>query len=239
VGTTLARARRRLVEHYEALAGAAGGRMRPDDPELTDEAPVVGPDGHLTEGGAHAFVDGALGDEDAARAIAHVAACARCAGVVAEARGLTAASTRILSALDDVPAGVVPAVTTLPTTAPAAAAASAPPRPALVAVPGDRGAVAARRVRWSGWPVRAAAGVLLAVGLGSAVWRGQAASAPDAAASFGTARESEASTPFAAVLPAAPIAPADAGSCGGRDVRGPARRHRPGRDAPTSGGGSR
>jgi hypothetical protein len=58
---------------------------------------------HLDEGTIHAWLDGALSPEDATRAEAHVASCAACADAVAEARGLIAASTRILTALDDVP----------------------------------------------------------------------------------------------------------------------------------------
>ena len=63
---------------------------------------------HLDEGTIHAWLDGAL---DAARSReieAHVAECATCSAAVAEARGLIAASSRILTALDDVPGGVVP-----------------------------------------------------------------------------------------------------------------------------------
>jgi anti-sigma factor RsiW len=63
---------------------------------------------HLDEGTIHAWLDGALSADEAARAEAHVASCTVCAEAVAEARGLIAASTRILTALDDVPAGVVP-----------------------------------------------------------------------------------------------------------------------------------
>jgi len=58
---------------------------------------------HLDEGTIHAWLDGALGVEEAARVDAHVASCARCADAVAEARGLIAASSRILTALDQVP----------------------------------------------------------------------------------------------------------------------------------------
>jgi hypothetical protein len=58
---------------------------------------------HLDEGTIHAWLDDALGAEDAARAAAHVAACRSCADAVAEARGLIAASSRILTALDAVP----------------------------------------------------------------------------------------------------------------------------------------
>ncbi len=63
---------------------------------------------HLDEGKIHAWIDGAF---DAARSReieAHVAQCASCSAAVAEARGLVAGASRILNALDDVPAGVLP-----------------------------------------------------------------------------------------------------------------------------------
>ena len=63
---------------------------------------------HLDEGTIHAWLDGALDARGAADAQAHVNQCAGCAAQVAEARGLIAASSRILTALDDVPAGVTP-----------------------------------------------------------------------------------------------------------------------------------
>lgn len=58
---------------------------------------------HLDEGTIHAWLDGELAADEAARAEAHVAACAPCADAVAEARGFIAASSRILTALDNVP----------------------------------------------------------------------------------------------------------------------------------------
>lgn len=63
---------------------------------------------HIDEGTIHAWLDGALPADEGARIEAHVASCALCASAVAEARGLIAASSRILSALDDVPGGVIP-----------------------------------------------------------------------------------------------------------------------------------
>ena len=51
---------------------------------------------HLDDGTIHAWLDGALGTGDAAAVEAHVATCRACAGRVAEARGLIAASSRIL-----------------------------------------------------------------------------------------------------------------------------------------------
>jgi hypothetical protein len=58
---------------------------------------------HLDEGTIHAWLDGALSPDEAARAEAHVGSCSMCADATAEARGLIAASSRILTALDNVP----------------------------------------------------------------------------------------------------------------------------------------
>jgi hypothetical protein len=63
---------------------------------------------HLDEGTIHAWLDGALTPEEAAQADAHVKDCSRCQAAVAEARGFIAASSRILTALDDAPRGVIP-----------------------------------------------------------------------------------------------------------------------------------
>lgn len=64
---------------------------------------------HIDEGTIHSWLDGALSADEAARVEAHVAECPECAAAVAEARGFIAASSRILTALDHVPSGVVPA----------------------------------------------------------------------------------------------------------------------------------
>lgn len=74
--------------------------MRSDVPEDRME--------HIDEGTIHAWLDGVLSADEGARLEGHVASCAACAAAVAEARGLIAASSRILSALDDVPGGVIP-----------------------------------------------------------------------------------------------------------------------------------
>ncbi len=63
---------------------------------------------HLDEGTIHSWLDGALTPDEAARVEAHVAECASCAAAVAEARGFIAASSRILTALDNAPRGVIP-----------------------------------------------------------------------------------------------------------------------------------
>ncbi len=65
---------------------------------------------HLEEGTIHSWLDGVLSADEAAQLTAHAAECPRCAAAVAEARGFIAASSRILTALDHVPRGVVPAV---------------------------------------------------------------------------------------------------------------------------------
>ena len=63
---------------------------------------------HLDEGTIHAWLDGALPPLEAEQVAKHAAECATCAAAVAEARGIIAGSARIVSALDDVPGGVIP-----------------------------------------------------------------------------------------------------------------------------------
>jgi anti-sigma factor RsiW len=63
---------------------------------------------HLDEGTIHSWLDGALSADEAARVEAHVKECPQCASSVAEARGFIAGSSRILTALDHAPRGVVP-----------------------------------------------------------------------------------------------------------------------------------
>jgi hypothetical protein len=63
---------------------------------------------HLDEGTIHSWLDGALTADEAARVEAHVKECPQCAAAVAEARGFIAASSRILTALDNAPRGVIP-----------------------------------------------------------------------------------------------------------------------------------
>lgn len=63
---------------------------------------------HLDEGTIHAWLDGALQPLEAEQVARHAGECAMCATAVAEARGIIAGSARIVSALDDVPGGVIP-----------------------------------------------------------------------------------------------------------------------------------
>jgi len=110
---------------------------------------------HLDDGTIHAWLDGALGTGEAAAVEAHVAACRDCADRVAEARGLIAASSRILTALDDVPEHVVPVER------PPAVAAARAASPALAAVPAP--AAAAPPARWGHRYGRLAAAVAFVV----------------------------------------------------------------------------
>lgn len=64
---------------------------------------------HPDEGTIHAWIDGELSQEEATALEAHIAECGECSAAAAEARGLVAASSRIVSALDIVPGGVIPA----------------------------------------------------------------------------------------------------------------------------------
>jgi len=63
---------------------------------------------HLDEGTIHAWLDGALDAASAERVAAHVRRCEACSALAAEARGLIAGASRIVSALDEVPAGTRP-----------------------------------------------------------------------------------------------------------------------------------
>ncbi|HEY8174197.1 MAG TPA: zf-HC2 domain-containing protein [Gemmatimonadaceae bacterium] len=74
---------------------------------------------HIDEATIHAWLDSAVDATQSREIEAHVAECSTCASAVAEARGFVAASSRILNALDDVPAGVTPKrAPSLPQTAP-------------------------------------------------------------------------------------------------------------------------
>lgn len=64
---------------------------------------------HPDEGMIHTWLDGELAPDEASSLEAHIADCPECSAKVAEARGLVAASSRIVSALDLVPSGVIPA----------------------------------------------------------------------------------------------------------------------------------
>jgi putative zinc finger protein len=63
---------------------------------------------HLDEGTIHAWLDGALPADEATAVERHAHECAQCGALVAHARGMIAGAARIVSALDDVPSGVIP-----------------------------------------------------------------------------------------------------------------------------------
>lgn len=117
---------------------------------------------HLDDGTIHAWLDGALGPVQARHVAEHVAACGACADRVAEARGLIAASSRILMALDDVPANVVPAEPRIA----AASAHVAVPAIAAATPPAD---VITPRARWWGHRYSRLAAVLAFVVAGTLV----------------------------------------------------------------------
>ena len=128
--------------------------MRHPD-EGTGQTPGPLPsDGHLDEGAIHAWLDGALGETESARVERHVASCDACAAMAAEARGLVAAASRILTRLDDVPAQVIPEG--------AESGASPTSRQAILTREAAREG-ARRRRRWmpAAWAVSAAAAAVL------------------------------------------------------------------------------
>ncbi|MGH7636149.1 MAG: zf-HC2 domain-containing protein, partial [Gemmatimonadaceae bacterium] len=109
---------------------------------------------HLDEGTIHSWLDGALDAPQSREIEAHVADCAACSAAVAEARGLIAGASRILGALDDVPAGVIPAG--------ASAAPEIPKREDVVPI-------AARRQAGRQWRVTRWASGIAAVLIGAVV----------------------------------------------------------------------
>ena len=110
---------------------------------------------HLDEGTIHAWLDGALSPDESARVETQAGACAECAALVAEARGLVAASSRILSSLDTVPGGVIPGADV--------------GVDQLAALRARRGATTRRW--WSDRRIVAAASLVFVAGISSVVWR--------------------------------------------------------------------
>ena len=196
---------------------------------------------HLDEGTVHAWLDGALAPEEGDRIERHLAECADCSGVVAEARGLIAASTRILGALDD-----VPAVRDLARPAAGAGDVSAATSATSATSGTTKGARARRRTAWPGGRYSAAAAIAL-IALGSAVvvkGRGGAGAGDFAAPSMApvaeraaeaTALDSAGRAPTA-VAPLADAAAASAARPADGSARVPLRagREAKGRDAAAS-----
>ena len=161
---------------------------------------------HLDEGTIHAWLDGALPPDESARVEAEAARCTECAALVAEARGLIAASSRILSSLDAVPAGVIPGRD------------------------GNVDQLAALRARhtsrkrnwWNDRRIVAAASLVFVAGLSTMIWR----YAPGSAKAPVTEQSLDASQPAAesiAPVAAAPVAGAPANESGLSSRSAPAR----------------
>ncbi len=170
---------------------------------------------HSDEGTIHAWLDGALGAVQARDAELHVATCRECAERVAEARGLIAASSRILTALDHVPADVVPA--------PArhvAMAAAAAPMPMVAAAAPPAATPPARRSWWGHRYARVAA-VIALVAAGTLVVARE--SERDAAAGPGAAHpvSQRARVADSMAVAAAPPAPAALGGAPRRGTGAP------------------
>jgi hypothetical protein len=120
---------------------------------------------HLDEGMIHAWLDGALSAVESARVERHAAECADCAALVAEARGLVAGASRILSALDDV-SGVLPIAGSGQRAAGSGFGAGRPGAETVPVTAYGRPTSASRHRRWWSRPaaLAAAAGVILMAG---------------------------------------------------------------------------
>ena len=145
---------------------------------------------HLDEGTIHAWLDGALPPDESARVESLATTCAECAALVAEARGLVAASSRILSSLDAVPGGVIPGVES--------------GTDQLAALRARRRETS--RHWWNDRRLLAAASLVFVAGVSTMVWR----STPDdakVAASEQDATVTQPQTDSAAPVAAAPASP--------------------------------
>ena len=152
---------------------------------------------HLDEGTIHAWLDGQLPRDETQQVEAHVAECRECADAVAEARGLIAASSRILTALDSVPGEVVPKQAPFRTEAEAARANAIADAAADAIVPLDLVVRRAPRRWFNGASLAAAAAIVVGIGTVATMQRSslRAPAAADATASTAT-------------VPAVPPAPA-------------------------------
>lgn len=134
---------------------------------------------HPDEGTLHAYIDGELPGAEATALEAHVAGCASCSAALAEARGLVAATSQVITALD-------------------AAPAAARPRPAVMGHAGTSSARArATRPLIFRMPYARAAALLLLIG-------GSAFVADRSGIFDGSARSQRVSTAADAVQPSQP-----------------------------------
>ena len=164
---------------------------------------------HLDEGTIHAWLDGQLPPDEALEVEAHVAECRQCADAVAEARGLIAASSRILTALDGVPREVVPNEPRFRSPEEVARANAIADAAADVLVPLAPVAGRARRRWFNGASLAAAAAVVVGIGTVAVMQRsGQqmvAVTADKVASPTPTAARSVDSMSPAAPVPAGPV----------------------------------
>src|SRR4029078_1183855 len=101
---------RRLERRWRGRGGDWArhtSRFRRQRARATPEEGGEGHMQHLEEGIIHAWLDGALPAEESAGVERHVAVCTECASLVAEAVGMIAGASRIVSSLDIVPGGVI------------------------------------------------------------------------------------------------------------------------------------
>ena len=140
---------------------------------------------HLDEGTIHAWLDGQLPQDEAQQVEAHVAECRQCADSVAEARGLIAASSRILTALDNIPGEVVPKQAPFRTEAETARANAIADAAADAIVPLDLVVRRAPRRWFNGASLAAAAAIVVGIGTVATMQRSslKAPAAADATAS--------------------------------------------------------
>jgi hypothetical protein len=181
------------------------------------------------EGLIHAWLDGELDAAEAARVARLANDDPEWAAAVAEARGFIAASDRILGALDDVPARVIPATPNADAGGsrsggiePAGSGSrSAPPnarspRGASVArgAPDARGARGARALPW--WALRAAAVLVVVAGVAVVMRRGPEVAMETGQSSAGLPPLPSARGPVQAAAP-----PAQQGTAGGTAATAP------------------
>lgn len=151
---------------------------RMDNDGMDTLVPTFAANGHVDEGTIHTWLDGAFEDDASATVEQHVASCAECGAAVAEARGFIAGASRMVRALDVVPADVVPAADVARTASRIIAAADAARVVGERAVSDGRGAARdvsppprARRTWSAQRSFSAAAALLLMAGGGGYVWR--------------------------------------------------------------------
>lgn len=194
---------------------------------------------HPEEGTIHAWLDGELGASEGASLEAHVAGCAACAALVAEARGLTAASSRILGALDEVPSGVVPA-SQAPTWSKPTRVETTPALGVHRTVSAEHPSPRRRRRLFNTQYAAAAAVVVMAVGTWTVVRRSPEAASTITPMAETTVSPMLAESASAAIAAPRPTAPADEAPprarAEGKTLSAPALARRPAPAAPSAAG---